>query len=193
MLPTNELALLGANKQDFNLLENSDSNALSVLHVGRTLLSDYDYDQNDLPLKPPNNESTFNKNNLINNNELMNLSNKNTINSSLELVNINDTWHFIDPNICAKNAIFNHTHSIKYVFINLNLSFNFSILRINTELYGWYERYNKASKSNVIQKNKTSNDNQIVNSLPPASEQKPSSKFRIRSIVNNESKKIKKK
>ena len=43
-----EFNLLGSSSLDSKEIQNpADSSALSVLHVGRTLLSDYDYDQTD--------------------------------------------------------------------------------------------------------------------------------------------------
>ena len=118
VFPINEngLSYLESNKQDFNLLpsglDSADSNALSVMHVGRTLLSDEDYDQIDSKetskVSSENSRAIQNKSKIDSNsiNELIELQRK-------ELVNINNTWHFIDPNICANLSFFNRTHSIK--------------------------------------------------------------------------------
>ena len=110
---------------DSKVIDNSGSSALSILHVGRTLLADYDYDQNnDSSLEAVNTEKLNESKSLPiqnnikmneNSNNLINFTNKNVINSSLELVKINDSWHLIDPNICANLSFFNSTHSIKYV------------------------------------------------------------------------------
>jgi hypothetical protein len=119
--PINEngLSFLELNKQDFNLLtagskeiqNSADSSALSVLHVGRTLLSDPDYDS-----KEDSNSKSNDDSKLKNSNELIDVKNRDSINNnSLELVNINNTWHYIDPNICANISFFNRTHSNKYV------------------------------------------------------------------------------
>lgn len=124
---TNFLSYDNANRQNprFNLLPSSDdvaSKALSV-HMSRTLLSDYDYDeqQQQHQKSESNNNDNENKKNIqqsLNTKNfiktaLMNLSKSNNNNESIELVNINDTWHFINPNLCSKLGLFNQTHSIK--------------------------------------------------------------------------------
>ncbi len=72
------------------------------LHIGRTLLSEYDYEEPEPDHKEPQSLTT-NKLNLS-------LSN---LNVSLELIKLNDTWHFTDPDICSKFLYFNETHAIK--------------------------------------------------------------------------------
>jgi hypothetical protein len=95
-------------KYDFMAVkpERSDGDTSLSLHIGRTLLSDYDYEQ------PPEQVDQQQAHKPLSDANKLNLSLSN-FNGSLELIKLNDTWHFTDPNICTKILYFNETHAIK--------------------------------------------------------------------------------